>query len=136
MLALVWSTKHYRCYLHGKMFLVRTDHSALTYLRNFADSNSRLLRWSLRLAELDFVVEHRAGSKIAHVDALSRHIGAITHPRSLDKGNVLLEQKGDAFCCKQNPGTYNGKSEIIWTKKTLCTDASLVVNISLWYHRL
>jgi hypothetical protein len=33
------------------------------------------------------------------------------HPSSLDKENVLLEQKVDAFCCKQNPGTYNDKSE-------------------------
>jgi hypothetical protein len=65
----------------------------------------------LSLAELDFVVEHRAGSKIAHVDALSRHVGAITNPSSLDKENVLLEQKVDAFCCKQNPGTYADKSE-------------------------
>jgi len=34
MLALVWATKYFRCYLYGKKFLVRTDHSALTYLRN------------------------------------------------------------------------------------------------------
>ena len=33
-------------------------------MRNFADNNSRFLRWSLKLSELDFVVEHRAGSKI------------------------------------------------------------------------
>jgi len=36
MLALVWVTKYFRCYLYGKKFPVRTDHSALTYLRNFA----------------------------------------------------------------------------------------------------
>jgi hypothetical protein len=44
MLALVWAKKYYRCYLYGKKFLVRTDHCALTYLHNFADNNSRLLR--------------------------------------------------------------------------------------------
>ena len=49
MLALVWATKYFRCYTYGKQFLVRTDHSALTDLRNFADHNSRLLRWSLKL---------------------------------------------------------------------------------------
>jgi hypothetical protein len=37
MLALVWTTKYFRCYLLGTEFLVRTDHAALTYLRNFAD---------------------------------------------------------------------------------------------------
>ena len=39
MLALVWATKFFRCYLHGRKFLARTDHSALTYLRNFSDQN-------------------------------------------------------------------------------------------------
>jgi len=61
MLALVWAAKYFRCYLYGKRSVVRTDHSALTYMRNFAYSNCRLLRWSFKLSELDFVVEHRPG---------------------------------------------------------------------------
>ena len=40
MLALVWETKYFLCYLYGKQFLVRTDHAALSYLRNFADCSS------------------------------------------------------------------------------------------------
>jgi hypothetical protein len=60
---------------------------------------------------LDFIVEHRAGSKICHVDALSRYIGAITHPNSLSKKTVLREQKADTFCRKQNPGTIRSRSE-------------------------
>jgi hypothetical protein len=71
MLALVWATKYFCCYLNGRPFLVRTDHSALSYLRKFADNNSRLMRWSLKLSRLDFVVKHRPGAKIPHVDALS-----------------------------------------------------------------
>jgi len=47
MQALFWATKQFRCYLFGKKFLVRTNHSALTCLRNFADQSSRLMRWSL-----------------------------------------------------------------------------------------
>ena len=74
MLALVWAAKYFRCYLYGKRFVVRTDHSALSYVRNFADNNCRLLRWSLKLSELDFVVEHRPGPKIGHADTRSRHV--------------------------------------------------------------
>ena len=85
MLALVWATKHFRCYLYGNKFLVRTDYSALTYLQNFADNNSCLLRWSIKLSELYFVVEYRPGSKIGHVDALSRHVGTIKHEAVLIK---------------------------------------------------
>jgi len=79
MLALAWATKYFHCYLYGKQFLVGTGHAALTYLRKFADHNSRILRCSRKLSELDFVVEHRAGCKIGHVDALSRNVGAITN---------------------------------------------------------
>jgi hypothetical protein len=93
ILALVWATKFFRCYLYGKKFLVRTDRSALYYLRKFSDHNSRLMRWSLKLSELDFVVEHKPGSKISHVDALSRHVGAVMHEYSLDKERILCEQQ-------------------------------------------
>jgi hypothetical protein len=55
---------------------VRTDYAAVTFLRNFAD-NSRLMRWSLLLSEFDFEIEHAPGSKIKHVDALSRHVGLV-----------------------------------------------------------
>jgi hypothetical protein len=38
MLALVWRTKFFRCYLFGRKFVARTDHSAITDLRNFFTS--------------------------------------------------------------------------------------------------
>jgi len=89
MLALVWATKYFRCYLYGKQFLVRNDHAALSYLRNFAESSFRLMRWSLRLSEFDFFIEHKAGTKISHVDALSRNIGAIMEDDLPDKERFL-----------------------------------------------
>jgi hypothetical protein len=93
MLPLVWATKYLRCYVYGKRFVFRTDYAALTYLKEFAEHNSCLLRWSLKMPELDFVVERRAGSTIGHVDALSRHVGAITNPdplsREMSNGNKL-----------------------------------------------
>jgi hypothetical protein len=100
MLALVWATIYIRYHLYGKKFLVRTDHSALTYLRNFAENNSLLLRWRLKLSELDFTVEHKAGSKIPHVDALSRHVGTVIHEDILDRNNILRDQAKEAFCVK------------------------------------
>jgi hypothetical protein len=111
MLALVWATKYFRCYLYGKKFLDRTDHAALTHLRTFADHNSRLMRWSVRLSEFDFVVEHRAGSKIGHADALSRHVGTILDDEILGKDKILAEQRKDYFCKNQRPGKYSSRSE-------------------------
>jgi len=51
------------------------------------------------------MVEHRAGSKIGHVDALSRHVGAILQEGIMDRKNIFQEQAKDAFCTKQSPGT-------------------------------
>ena len=47
------------------------------------------------------MIEHKPGSRIQHVDELSRHVGAIKHPNSLDKENVLQEQKTDSFVVRK-----------------------------------
>jgi hypothetical protein len=78
-------SKYFRCYFYGRKFLVKTDHAALTFLHNFAENNSLLMRCSLRLAEFDFTVERTPGSKVAHVDALSRHVGGSRARRKCSK---------------------------------------------------
>jgi len=125
MLALVWATKYFRCYLYGTKFIVRTDHSTLTYLRNFADLNSRLLRWSLKLSELDFVVEHRPGTKIAHVDALStcrysygQQLPRQSHHPSGAKERRFLYKAGPPALILDNQGAMyrrqqNGKHQLV-----------------------
>src|SRR5215510_1502602 len=90
--------KTFRCYLYGKKFVLRTDHAALKYLHTFADNNSRLLRWSLRLAEFDFTVEHRPGTQIRHVDSLSRAIQSVTSCENLTRDEVKQAQGRDKFC--------------------------------------
>ena len=114
LLALVWATKYFRCYLYGQKFVVRTDHSTLSYLRNFADHNSRLLRWSLMLLGLDFVIQHRPGRRIGHADALSRHVGAVMPEDSLSKESVKHEQVKDEFCMRQNPGALSGMMTVLY----------------------
>jgi hypothetical protein len=97
LLALVWATKYFRCFLHGRQFFVRTDHAALSYLRTFAGANSRLMRWSLRFSEFDFVVEHKPEIKIKHVDALSRHVAAIMQDGLPSKKDILAEERKEPF---------------------------------------
>jgi hypothetical protein len=71
-LAIVWAVTHLRSYLEGNEFTVRTDHHALLWVMNLSDSQGRLARWRLRLAEFTFKVEYHPG--IAHhaADAMSR----------------------------------------------------------------
>jgi len=71
-LAVVWAIKKFHHYLHGKHFLVITDHSALCHLFNVTTPNGRLARWVMKLQEYDFKTEHRAGKKHQNVDSLSR----------------------------------------------------------------
>jgi hypothetical protein len=104
-LAVVWATKYFRCYLYGKTFLLRTDHAGLKFLRNFTESDYRLMRWSLRLYEFDFEIEHVPGSKIMHVDALRRHGGLVEETQLVSKELIIREQKKHSFC-KEQP-TYS-----------------------------
>ena len=72
MLAVVESLKHVRFYVLGRRFLVRTDHSALQWLRNFKTTVGQMARLLERLAEYDFEIVQRAGKNHANADGLSR----------------------------------------------------------------
>ena len=72
MLALVDFIDHFRYYLLGRNFLVRTDHHALKWLMSFKQPEGQVARWLERLQEYDFTVEHRPGLSHANADALSR----------------------------------------------------------------
>jgi hypothetical protein len=71
-LAIVWAVKYFRPYLHGTTFTLITNHSALRWLMTSRELNSRLMQWSLKLQEYDFVINYRPGAKHTDVDALSR----------------------------------------------------------------
>jgi len=111
MLALVWATKHFRCYLYRRKFVARTNHAALTYLKNIANQIARLMGWIMKLSGLQFTVEHRTGKWIPHADTLSRHVGTIRHEVGLSPEVVSLEQAKDPFCQCLNPSTYPDKCE-------------------------
>ena len=71
-LAVVNATEYFYVYLDGSEFTLITDHQALKWLLGVKDTRSRLFRWAEKLSRFQFVITHRAGSKMQHVDALSR----------------------------------------------------------------
>ena len=71
-LAVVWATQHFRPYLYGCGFLLRSDHSALQWLHSFKEPEGQVARWLERLAEYNYRVEHRPGRQHSNVDSLSR----------------------------------------------------------------
>eukprot|EP00731_Ephydatia_muelleri_P019301 Em0012g126a len=72
LLAVVEFTHHFRPYLLGRQFTLRTDHGSLVWLQNFKEPEGQLARWLERLQEFDFVVIHRQGTQHCNADALSR----------------------------------------------------------------
>ena len=60
--------QHFKPYLWGRQFVVRTDHSALQWLRNFKDPQGQVARWLEILSEYDFKVQHRPGVKHGNAD--------------------------------------------------------------------
>ena len=51
LLAAVTFTIHFKPYLVGRYFWLRTDHGSLTWLRNFKEPEGQLARWLEQLSE-------------------------------------------------------------------------------------
>lgn len=91
--AVIWAFKRYRAYLEDRMFTLRTDSKALTWLQNFRETKSKLMRWSLLLQEFRYRVEHVPGKNNELPDALSRHPEPEAAPPGLDDVDRLLPKQ-------------------------------------------
>jgi len=72
LLAIVYFTKQFRTYLLGNEFLLRTDHSALRWLKLTPEAIGQQARWLEKLEEYTFRIEHRPGNKHNNADGMSR----------------------------------------------------------------
>lgn len=72
LLAVVTFIKHFRSYLLGRHFILRTDHSSLQWLYTFKKPEGQIARWLEKLQEFDIEMVHRSGRNHGNADALSR----------------------------------------------------------------
>ena len=72
LLGVILSVKHFRPYLYGKQFTLRTDHASLQWLYRRKEPAHQVARWLEMLAEYQFTLEHRPGNKHNNADGLSR----------------------------------------------------------------
>jgi len=74
LLAVVKVVKHFRPYLYGRTFRLRTDHASLIWLCKRAEPLSQVARWLEILAEFSYRIEHRAVRKHGNVDDMSHQL--------------------------------------------------------------
>ncbi|GFU81073.1 retrovirus-related Pol polyprotein from transposon 17.6 [Trichonephila clavipes] len=72
-LAIIDALDKFYYYLHGKKFIIHTDHAALVWLKNVKNLRGRLFHWSLKLSMFDYEVKYLKGTNNVEADMLSRH---------------------------------------------------------------
>ena len=97
LLAVMLAVRHFKYYLCGLPFVVRTDHAALQWLMSFREPEGQIARWLEELQAYDFTIEHRAGQRHGNADALSRRPCAASAchycERVESREKVLLEDQ-------------------------------------------
>ena len=72
LLAVVTFLQHFRPYLLGTPFTLRTDHGALSWIHKFKEPEGQIARWVQKLQEYEFTIIHRPGIRHKNADAMSR----------------------------------------------------------------
>ena len=76
-LAVVYAVQRFHIYLFGIKFKIFTDCDSFRLTLGKSNINPRISRWALFLEAYDYTIEHRPGTKMSHVDALSRCHGVL-----------------------------------------------------------
>jgi hypothetical protein len=81
----------FRYYLqYGAKFLWRTDNSALKYVKTMDCPSAIIARWLTTMADFNFDVQYREGTKHGNADGLSRNNSAAAY-MDLDEDRMLAE---------------------------------------------
>jgi len=97
LLAVYYFVVHFKQYLLGTNFIIRTDHKALQWMMNWERPNTnQYCSWIAELEVYDFTIEHRKGSQHKNADFLSRPPPnpckqcEILHDNPKEKRNIKL----------------------------------------------
>lgn len=99
VLAVIDALQKFRTYILGQHFKIITDCDAFTKTMAKREVSSKIARWALLLQDYDYVIEHRSGTRMTHVDALSR-ICVVTLPADPFISRLKLAQQRDPFIQK------------------------------------
>ena len=118
LLAVVRFTRHFKHYLLGSAFTVRTDHSSPTWLMGFKNIEGKLARWIEELSMYNMQIVHRAGKKHVNADGLSRIQDLLTLCNCYSAGSRVedLPCDGCKYCVRAHSNWerfYNDVDDIV-----------------------
>jgi len=90
LIGLVQAVRHWRPYLWGRQFIVRTDHYALKFMLDQRLSTVPQHQWISKLFGFDFSVEYKPGRLNTVADALSRRDQHDQHLTTLSSPSFQL----------------------------------------------
>ena len=96
MLAVIHFVQKWKYYLAHRPFILRTDHSALKWIRTMEPPRGMIARWLELLSNFEFRVMHREGAKHANADALSRCEHAPEPNQEMDEESTLCAAMEEA----------------------------------------
>lgn len=159
LLAVIKALKHFHHYLYGRKFLLRTDNSAVSWMRNLKAPTGQTARWLQELSTYSMTVIHRPGRSHGNADALSRKPcnsclrqqdlnkdSEYTGTESLSENAVLKTPKssnnilnGEDVCLDQDDKTRGNKMEndnIVVTRATTRADHAKSQNSDLTQNQI
>jgi hypothetical protein len=109
LVAVMLALKHWRHYLVGRNFELKTDHQSLKHLFTQRDLNARQRRWSEFMSEYDFSISYIKGKENLVTDALSRRprIFSLVTLRVSLREQVLTQLLGDSWYLKVTSNLQN-----------------------------
>ncbi|CAK1589624.1 unnamed protein product [Parnassius mnemosyne] len=119
-LAVINSLNRFRVYLLGIKFKIVTDCNVLRTTLTKRDLIPRIARWWVRFQEYDCNIEYRAGSRMTHVDALSR--SPVNEPSIEDESRVIdvlqIDVKDWIATVQSNDDEIKGIKEVLQDSRT------------------
>lgn len=99
---MVKGVEHFRPYLWGVEFLLRTDHKPLLWVGTLRESSARVTKLEEKLAPYTFRLQHTKGSLNVVADCLSRNVNV---------GESIPQTQGENFAARYlREWAENGKT--------------------------
>ncbi|KAK9708862.1 RNase H-like domain found in reverse transcriptase [Popillia japonica] len=94
-LAIVYAIKRFEIYLKGIRFKIVTDCNSIKQTFAKKEVIPRIMRWVLFLQDFEYTLEHRPGTRMQHVDALSRVKDVMILAANTLDTNLAVKQDAD-----------------------------------------